>query len=110
MYVYQSKDPNSLIDRSCSLSRSGSQVVEGADVAKWIKAMDCGSITRGFNPRRSPIQLDNSFLLLGIDKFLRKKKKKVDRVRTGILNNNDLKFPIQFQFWTRIWIEITILF
>lgn len=51
MYVYQSKDPNSLIDRSCSLSRSGSQVVEGADVAKWIKAMDCGSITRGFNPR-----------------------------------------------------------
>lgn len=105
MYVYQSKDPNSLIDRSCSLSRSGSQ--EGADVAKWIKAMDCGSITRGFNPRRSPIQLDNSFLLLGIEKLF--EKKKVDRVCTGILNNNDLKFPIQFQFWTRICIEITIL-
>lgn len=74
MYVYQLKDPNSLIDRSCSLSRSGSPVVEGADVAKWIKAMDCGSITRGFNPRRSPIQLDNSFLLLGIEKVKKKKK------------------------------------
>lgn len=27
----------------------------GADVAKWIKAVDCESTTRGFNPRRSPI-------------------------------------------------------
>ena len=35
-------------------------LAKGADVAKWIKAMDCGSITRGFNPRRSPIQLGNS--------------------------------------------------
>ena len=28
---------------------------KGADVAKWIKAVDCESTTRGFNPRRSPI-------------------------------------------------------
>lgn len=27
-----------------------------ADVAKWIKAVDCGSTTRGFNSRRSPIR------------------------------------------------------
>ena len=26
----------------------------GADVAKWIKAVDCESTTRGFNSRRSP--------------------------------------------------------
>lgn len=32
-------------------------LAKGADVAKWIKAMDCGSITRGFNPRRSPIRV-----------------------------------------------------
>ncbi|CAN4128668.1 unnamed protein product [Withania somnifera] len=28
---------------------------EGADVAKWIKAVDCESTMRGFNSRRSPI-------------------------------------------------------
>ena len=27
----------------------------GADVAKWIKAVDCESTMRGFNSRRSPI-------------------------------------------------------
>ena len=26
----------------------------GADVAKWIKAVDCESTMRGFNSRRSP--------------------------------------------------------
>jgi len=46
--------------------------------------------------------------LLGIEK-VKKTKKKVDRLCTGILNNNDLKLPIQFQFWTRICIKITIL-
>ena len=29
----------------------------GADVAKWIKAVDCESTMRGFNSRRSPIAL-----------------------------------------------------
>lgn len=28
----------------------------GADVAKWFKAVDCESTTRGFNPRHSPIK------------------------------------------------------
>lgn len=28
----------------------------GADVAKWIKAVDCESTMRGFNSRRSPIK------------------------------------------------------
>lgn len=28
---------------------------KGADVAKWIKAVDCESTMRGFNSRRSPI-------------------------------------------------------
>ena len=28
----------------------------GADVAKWIKAVDCESTMRGFNSRRSPVQ------------------------------------------------------
>lgn len=32
-----------------------SSVGEGADVAKWIKAVDCESTMRGFNSRRSPI-------------------------------------------------------
>lgn len=27
----------------------------GADVAKWIKAVDCESTMRGFNSRRSPM-------------------------------------------------------
>ena len=27
----------------------------GADVAKWIKAVDCESTMRGFNSRRSPV-------------------------------------------------------
>ena len=26
----------------------------GADVAKWVKAVDCESTMRGFNSRRSP--------------------------------------------------------
>ena len=29
--------------------------IRGADVAKWIKAVDCESTMRGFNSRRSPI-------------------------------------------------------
>lgn len=55
-----------LTDRFCSRPAGGgpAKSTEGADVAKWIKAMDCGSITRGFNPRRSPIQLGNSILSL----------------------------------------------
>ena len=28
--------------------------IGGADVAKWIKAVDCESTMRGFNSRRSP--------------------------------------------------------
>ena len=28
--------------------------LKGADVAKWIKAVDCEFTTRGFDPRRSP--------------------------------------------------------
>ena len=28
--------------------------IDGADVAKWIKAVDCESTMRGFNSRRSP--------------------------------------------------------
>lgn len=31
----------------------------GADVAKWIKAVDCESTMRGFNSRRSPIKRNN---------------------------------------------------
>ena len=29
----------------------------GADVAKWIKAVDCEFTMRGFNSRRSPIKI-----------------------------------------------------
>lgn len=32
-----------------------SKNLRGADVAKWIKAVDCESTMRGFNSRRSPI-------------------------------------------------------
>lgn len=34
---------------------------KGADVAKWIKAVDCESTMRGFNSRRSPIRDRYSF-------------------------------------------------
>ena len=30
---------------------------KGADVAKWIKAVDCESTMRGFNSRRSPLSI-----------------------------------------------------
>lgn len=87
-----------LTDRSCSrpggeptkstqLNRQG-----GADVAKWIKAMDCGSITRGFNPRRSPIiQLGNSIPSLCLEQ---RRTVKVDGICVGLLYNNNLEFPI----------------
>ena len=40
-----------------------------ADVAKWIKAVDCGSTTRGFNSRRSPILNRLKFFILLNNKF-----------------------------------------
>lgn len=36
------------------MSKKKKRIV-GADVAKWIKAVDCESTMRGFNSRRSPI-------------------------------------------------------
>lgn len=36
--------------------------MRGADVAKWIKAVDCESTMRGFNSRRSPKILINDLL------------------------------------------------
>ena len=37
----------------------------GADVAKWIKAVDCESTMRGFNSRRSPITKHKCFAIKG---------------------------------------------
>lgn len=85
-----------LTDRSRSRPGGGansisSKSTEGADVAKWIKAMDCGSITRGFNPRRSPIKLGNSIPSLCLEQ---RRIVKVGRVCVGLPDNNNLEFPI----------------
>ena len=62
-----------------------------ADVAKRIKAMDCGSITRGFNPRRSPIQLGNSIPSLFLEQ---RRTVKADGICVGLSDNNNFEFPI----------------
>ncbi|KAJ6854814.1 hypothetical protein NC651_039695 [Populus alba x Populus x berolinensis] len=47
----EKKLPSILVDESSMETETCAGV--GADVAKWIKAVDCESTTRGFNPRRS---------------------------------------------------------
>ena len=81
-----------LTDRSRSRPGGGpTKSTEGADVAKWIKAMDCGSITRGFNPRRSPIQLGNSIPSLFLEQ---RRTVKADGICVGLSDNNNFEFPI----------------
>lgn len=76
-----------LTDRSRSRPGGPTKSTEGADVAKWIKAMDCGSITRGFNPRRSPIQLGNLIPSLRLERRI---IVKVGGICVGLPDNNDL--------------------
>ena len=41
----------------------------GADVAKWIKAVDCESTMRGFNSRRSPQTKEKDFFLVNVSQL-----------------------------------------
>ena len=54
--------PHLLVKRA--IQARAKWVAKGADVAKWIKAMDCGSIMHRFNPRCSPIQLVTELVLI----------------------------------------------
>ena len=58
-------------------SFSYSLLRKGADVAKWIKAVDCESTTRGFNSRRSPIIFQIPKMLFEICLFTATKNKTI---------------------------------
>ena len=66
------------------------QMAKGADVAKWIKAMDCGSITRGFNPRRSPIRIIQYYRPGCVEQG---EFAELDGIYVGLLDREHLRIP-----------------